>query len=129
MARDTTDASPYSPWMVSRGEMVCDGSAVAGLKLSSSEKQALMAAFLIGRRQGAIAKFGALGQLARRFSPEGSLERLADAYVAAGKGQMDVAVSCIRMMQIGNRADASRRNEAATRLKALARFVPAKHPV
>lgn len=138
MTGNSTEKRPYSPWIhagqtasysqQARSETAApaDPGGTSGLALSAKERHALMAAFLIGRRQGSAVRYGALGQLAQRLTPNGALQQLAEAYVAAGEGRMEMAASRLQALPMPARADASKRDEGAARLKALARLSAGK---
>jgi hypothetical protein len=94
--------------------------------LTGEEMQALMAAFLIGRRLGVVAQGGALGQLARRLVPDDALQRLAEAYREAGQGRFEAAAARIAALPLRQRGDAARRDEAVQKLRAYGRLAPGR---
>ena len=138
MTGNSTEKRPYSPWILasasasypedlrSESAVSADPAGTSGLVLSAKERHALMAAYLIGRRQGSAVRYGALGQLAQRLTPNGALQQLAEAYVAAGEGRMEMAASRLQSLPMPARADASKRDDGVARLKALGRLSTGK---
>lgn len=88
-----------------------------------------MAAFLIGSRQSSTVRYGALGQLAQRLTPNGALQQLAEAYVAAGEGRMEMAAGRLQALPMPARTNASKRDDGVARLKTLGRLSTNKRPI
>lgn len=119
--------SQYSPTMAAGAETRFSGKAGeapsrAFPELTVAELRALMAAFLIGRQQGTIAKFGALGQIVQRLSPDGSVQQLADVLVDTASGRIETAAARLRTVPLKDRQQAPKRDDAVSKLSSLARL-------
>lgn len=124
----TTDDPAYSRWM---GEATpacsseASGSASGDVRPTEAERQALMAAYLLGRRHGIVATQGPLARLVGRWSPDGALLRLAEAYVEAGRGRYEAAATQVAMTPLRDRA---RRDAEAAKLRRLAQIAKGQRP-
>jgi len=99
-----------------------EASSRAFSELTVAELRALMAAFLIGRQQGTIAKFGALGQVVQRLSPDGSVQQLADVLVDTASGRIETAAARLKTVPLKDRQQAPKRDDAVSKLSSLARL-------
>ena len=122
-----TGRSQYSSTMAGGAETRSSGKAGeapsrAFPELTVAELRALMAAFLIGRQQGTIAKFGALGQVVQRLSPDGSVQQLADVLVDTASGRIETAAARLKTVPLKDRQQAPKREEALGKLSSLARL-------